>query len=60
MLNDFSINIVDLVIMASLLISGLLALRRGFVKEVLFIAGLVLAAFAALTWFPSVQLYFEH
>jgi len=45
--------------MASLLISGLLALSRGFVKEVLFIAGLVLAAFAALTWFPSVQLFLE-
>ncbi len=60
MLSDFSINIVDLVIMALLLISGLLALSRGFVKEVLFIAGLVLAAFAALTWFPSVQLFLEH
>ena len=60
MLNEFSINFVDLVIMASLLISGLLALSRGFVKEVLFIAGLVLAAFAALTWFPSVQLFLEH
>ena len=60
MLSEFSINFVDLVIMASLLISGLLALSRGFVKEVLFIAGLVLAAFAALTWFPTVQLFFEH
>ena len=60
MLSDYSINIVDLVIMASLLVSGLLALSRGFVKEVLFIAGLVLAAFAALTWFPSVQLFLEH
>jgi len=60
MLSEFSINFVDLVIMASLLISGLLALSRGFVKEVLFIAGLVLAAFAALTWFPSVQLFLEH
>ena len=60
MLSEFSINFVDLVIMASLLVSGLLALSRGFVKEVLFIAGLVLAAFAALTWFPSVQLFLEH
>ena len=60
MLGAFSINFVDLVIMASLLISGLLALSRGFVKEVLFIAGLVLAAFAALTWFPTVQLFLEH
>ena len=55
MLSDFPINVVDAIILASLLCSGLLALGRGFVKEALSIAGWVLAAFSALTWFPVVQ-----
>ena len=55
MLSEFPINVTDLVILALLLISGLLALSRGFVKEVLSIAGWVVAALAALTWFPLLQ-----
>ncbi len=55
MLSEFPINVTDLVIVAILLISGLLALSRGFVKEVLSIAGWVIAAVAALELFPFVQ-----
>jgi membrane protein required for colicin V production len=55
MMSEFPINVTDLVILALLLISGLLALSRGFVKEVLSIAGWVAAALAALTWFPLFQ-----
>ena len=44
MLSEFPINVTDLVILVLLLISGLLALSRGFVKEVLSIAGWVAAA----------------
>ncbi len=59
MLSDFPINVTDLVILVLLLISGLLALSRGFVKEVLSIAGWIAAAFAAMTWFPLLQPYIE-
>lgn len=55
MLSEFPINVTDLVILVLLLISSLLALSRGFVKEVLSIAGWVAAAVAALTWFPLLQ-----
>ncbi|MBT3331772.1 MAG: CvpA family protein, partial [Rhodospirillaceae bacterium] len=55
MLTDFPINVTDLVILIILLISGLLALSRGFVKEVLSIAGWVIAAVATLKLFPFVQ-----
>ncbi len=55
MLSEFPINMADLAILALLLISGLLALSRGFVKEVLSIAGWLVAAFAAMTWFPLLQ-----
>lgn len=59
MLSNFPINILDAIIIALLLGSGLLALGRGFVKEALSIAGWVLAAFAALTWFPEVQPFIQ-
>ena len=59
MLSDFPINVTDMVILGLLLVSGLLALSRGFVKEVLSIAGWVVAAFAALTWFPLAQPYLQ-
>ena len=55
MLSDFSINIADVIIVVLLLGSGILALSRGFVKEALSIAGWVLAAFVAQTWFPDIQ-----
>ncbi len=46
--------IVDLAIAAVLLISGLLAFARGFVHEVLAVAGWVGATIAALAGFPYV------
>ncbi|MDP7545931.1 MAG: CvpA family protein [Alphaproteobacteria bacterium] len=55
MLSELPINVTDLVILAVLLISGLLALSRGFVKEVLSIAGWVIATIAALELFPLLQ-----
>lgn len=55
MLSDLPINVTDLVILVILVISGLLALSRGFVKEVLSIAGWVIAAVAALELFPYLQ-----
>jgi len=55
MLSQLPINVTDLVILAILLISGLLALSRGFVKEVLSIAGWVIATVAALKLFPLLQ-----
>ena len=54
-MSELPINITDLVILVILLISGLLALSRGFVKEVLSIAGWVIAAVAALKLFPLLQ-----
>lgn len=48
-------NVVDIGIIAVLLVSGLLAFARGFVREVLAVAGWVGAAFAALYAFPYVQ-----
>ena len=55
MLSNSPINVADLAILAILVISGLLALSRGFVKEVLSIAGWVIAAVAALELFPLLQ-----
>ena len=59
MLSNVPINILDVIIIALLLGSGLLALGRGFVKEALSIAGWALAAFAALTWFTDVQPFIQ-
>ena len=55
MLSNLPINVTDLAILAILVISGLLALSRGFVKEVLSIAGWAIAAVAALELFPLLQ-----
>lgn len=52
---DLPVNATDLVVLGVLLLSGVLALARGFVKEVLGIAGWVGAAIAALKLFPVVQ-----
>jgi membrane protein required for colicin V production len=52
---DLPVNATDLVVLGVLLLSGVLALARGFVKEVLGIAGWVGAAIAALKLFPYVQ-----
>ncbi|MDP6342826.1 MAG: CvpA family protein [Alphaproteobacteria bacterium] len=52
---NLPVNVTDLVILAILVISGVLALSRGFVKEVLSIAGWVLASVATLELFPILQ-----
>lgn len=54
-MTDLPVNATDLVVLGVLLLSGVLALARGFVKEVLGIAGWVGAAIAALKLFPYVQ-----
>ena len=54
-MTDLPVNATDLVVLGVLLLSGVLALARGFVKEVLGIAGWVGAAIAALKAFPYVQ-----
>ena len=54
-MTDLPVNATDLVVLAILLLSGVLALARGFVKEVLGIAGWIGAAIAALKLFPHVQ-----
>lgn len=45
----------DLAVIVAVLVSGLLALYRGFVKEVLAVAGWIGAGLAALYLFPPVQ-----
>ncbi len=54
-MTELPVNATDLVVLGVLLLSGVLALARGFVKEVLGIAGWVGAAIAALKLFPYVQ-----
>lgn len=49
------VNVVDLAVIALLLVSGLLALMRGLVREVLSVAGLIGAFFAAVYAFPFLQ-----
>lgn len=50
-------NPIDLVIVAILVVSGLLALMRGFVKEVLSIGGWVVGVLGTLHLFPLLQPY---
>lgn len=52
-------NLTDIVILVIILLSGLLALIRGFVKEVLGMAGWVGAAFVTLYLFRPVVPYFR-
>lgn len=54
-MTELPVNVTDLVVLGVLLLSGVLALARGFVKEVLGIAGWVGAAIAALKLFPYAQ-----
>jgi len=54
-MSSLPINPVDLVVIAVLLLSALLALFRGFVKEVLGIAGWVVAVAATIFFFPIVR-----
>ena len=48
-------NWVDLGILAAIAVSGLFGWMRGLVREVLGIGAWVLAAWAALTWYPVVD-----
>lgn len=48
-------NLLDLAVIAVLLVSGLLAFARGFVREVLSVAGWVAAAFGAIAAFPHLS-----
>ena len=52
-LND--INIVDAVVVLILLVSAILAFSRGLVREVLSIAGWIIAAIAAFSFAPQVE-----
>jgi membrane protein required for colicin V production len=54
-MSSLPINPVDLVVIAILLLSALLALFRGFVKEVLGIAGWAVAVAATIFFFPIVR-----
>src|SRR3546814_4665293 len=54
-MSSLPINPVDLIVIAVLLLSALLALFRGFVKEVLGIAGWVAAVAATIFFFPIVR-----
>lgn len=54
-MNSLPVNIVDLIVIAVLLLSALLAMFRGFVKEVLSIFGWVAALAALYFFFPQAQ-----
>ncbi|HEX6980955.1 MAG TPA: CvpA family protein [Alphaproteobacteria bacterium] len=50
-------NVADLIVIAVLLLSGLIALMRGFIREVLSLAGWVGAAFVTLWGFAHARPY---
>ena len=54
-MSSLPINPVDLIVIAVLLLSALLALFRGFVKEVLGIAGWAAAVAVTITFFPVAE-----
>ena len=58
-MDSLPVNITDLVIIAVLLLSGILALARGLVKEVLSIAGWIGAFLLALQLFPRLSPYVQ-
>lgn len=51
----FGFNVIDLIVVAVILLSGIFALARGFVKEALAIISWVGAAFATFYGFPYVS-----
>lgn len=53
------VTVLDLIVIGSMLISALLAMVRGFTREVLSIAAWVAAAVAALLLFPHVQPFLD-
>jgi membrane protein required for colicin V production len=56
-MENLPISVTDIVVFVILLLSGLLALSRGFVHEILSIGSWVGAAFAGLYGFPFVRPY---
>ncbi len=56
-MEQLPINFVDFAILALIVISGLLALFRGFVREVLAVAGWIGATVATIAVFPYAQPY---
>jgi membrane protein required for colicin V production len=53
----FGFNLIDLIVVAVILLSGVFALARGFVKEVLSIASWVGAVFATLYGFKAASAF---
>ncbi len=56
-MGDFPVNVTDIAVIVVLLISALLAYARGFVHEVLAVAGWIGAIFATIYGFPYAQPY---
>jgi membrane protein required for colicin V production len=56
-MGDFPVNVTDIAVIVVLLISALLAYARGFVHEVLAVAGWVGAIFATIYGFPYARPY---
>lgn len=56
-MDSLPFSVVDIVVVALVLISALLAFARGFVHEVLSVAGWIGAGFAAVYGFPYVKPY---
>ena len=54
-MENFPVSITDIAVIGLVLISGLLALARGFVREVLSIVAWILAAVGVLTLLPRVR-----
>lgn len=54
-MESFPVNLVDLGVIAVVLLSAVLAFARGFVREVLSVAGWVGAAFVTLYGFPHLR-----
>ncbi|MFN3232635.1 MAG: CvpA family protein [Alphaproteobacteria bacterium] len=58
-MDSLPVNILDLIILAVLAISGLIGLARGFVKEVLSLAAWIGAAWVTLTFYDQAKAYVE-
>ncbi len=56
-MNSLPINIADLIVFAVLVVSAILAFARGFVHEVLSVAGWIGAGFASIYGFPYLRPY---
>jgi len=56
-MEDFPVNVTDVAVVVTIVVSGVLALARGFVKELLSVGAWVGAAVATLYGFPYAQPY---